>query len=76
MPIFEVNLTSIASAKLLKGLTLQKIVHEILKSFHFIETTLISSDFTDFKVISLILNIYNYSNYYISNCALTSVYTF
>jgi len=44
----------------MRGPTLQKIVYEISKSFDFIEITLISSDFTDFKVISLIWNIYNY----------------
>jgi len=36
------------------GPTLQKIVYKTSKSFDFIEITLISSDFTDFKVISLI----------------------
>jgi len=45
-------------------------VYEISKSIDFNEITLISSDFTDFKVISLISNIYNYLNYYISNCVL------
>ena len=39
--------------KLIKlwGLTLQKIVHKISKSFDFIEITLISSDFNDFKYL-------------------------
>jgi len=46
-----------------RGPTLPKIVYEISKSIDFNEITLISSDFTDFKVIS---NIYNYL-YYISN---------
>jgi len=60
----------------LRGPTLQKIVYEILKSIDFNEITLISSDFTDFKVISLISDICNYLNYYISNCVLTLIFVF
>jgi len=51
-------------------------VYEISKSIDFNEITLISSGFTDFKVISLISNIYNYLNYYISNCVLTLIFAF
>jgi len=51
-------------------------VYKISKSIDFNEITLISSDFTDFKVISLISNIYNYLNYYISNCILTLIFAF
>ena len=47
--------------------TLQKILYEISKSFDFIEITLISSDFTDFKMISLISSINNYFDNNISN---------
>ena len=45
---------------LARGPTLQKIVYEISKSFDFIEITLISSDFTDFKMISLVSSSNNY----------------
>ena len=38
-----------------RGPTLQKIVYEILKSFDFIEITLISGDFTDFIEITMIV---------------------
>ena len=38
------------------GLTLQKIVYKISKSFDFIEITLISSDFNDFKYYNYLDN--------------------
>ena len=50
---------------ILRGLTLQKILYKISKSFDFIEITLISSDFT---MISLISSINNYLDNNISNC--------
>jgi len=51
-------------------------VYEISKSIDFNEIPLVSSDFIDFTVISLISNIYNYLNYYISNCVLTLIFAF
>ena len=43
-----------------RGPTLSKILYEISKSTDFFEITLISCDFTDFNLISLISNISNY----------------
>ena len=39
----------------MRGPKLQKIVYDILKSFDFIEITLMSGDFTDFIEITLIV---------------------